>query len=188
MSLIEFAVTRRKQAKLIYPHLTSVDELGRGCPISRSYAWVSAPTRLQPFTQKFSTLMSFPIDVSWMPDFWGKIRNQVREYQYGAQVSAADLEVERLTEQVSLAQYYFEIRGQDALQKIFNDTVVADQKALDLTQGLYDTGIDDYISFRPERRSRVHRLRPSMLESRAHNTNMPSLFSSPSWPRIFPFP
>src|SRR5260370_7603494 len=90
--------------------------------------------------------MSFPIDVSWAPDFWGKIRNQVREYQYGAQVSAADLEVERLTEQVSLAQYYFEIRGQDALQKILNDTVAADQKALDLTQGLYDTGVDDYIS------------------------------------------
>jgi outer membrane protein TolC len=90
--------------------------------------------------------MSFPIDVSWVPDFWGKIRNQVREYQYGAQVSAADLEVERLTEQASLAQYYFEIRGQDALQKILNDAVVADQEALDLTQGLYDTGIDDYIS------------------------------------------
>jgi len=90
--------------------------------------------------------MSFPNDVSWVPDFWGKIRNQVREYQYGAQVSAADIEVERLTEQASLAQYYFEIRGQDALQKILNDTVVADQKALDLTQGLYDNGIDDYIS------------------------------------------
>ncbi len=97
-------------------------------------------------TGRISTLMSFPNDVSWVPDFWGKIRNQVREYQYGAQVSAADIEVERLTEQASLAQYYFEIRGQDALQKILNDTVVADQKALDLTQGLYDNGIDDYIS------------------------------------------
>ena len=97
-------------------------------------------------TGKTSTLMSFPIDVSWVPDFWGKIRNQVREYQYGAQVSAADLESERLTEQASLAQYYFEIRGQDALQEILNDTVAADRKALDLTQGLYDTGVDDYIS------------------------------------------
>jgi hypothetical protein len=28
--------------------------------------------------------------VSWVPDFWGKIRDQVREYQYGGQVSAAD--------------------------------------------------------------------------------------------------
>jgi len=93
-----------------------------------------------------STVMSFPVDVSWTPDFWGKIRNQVREAQYGAQVSAADLEVERLTEEASLAQYYFEIRGQDALEKILQDTVAADQKLLDLTQVLYDTGIDDYYS------------------------------------------
>lgn len=93
-----------------------------------------------------STVMSFPVDVSWMPDFWGKIRNQVREYQSAAQVSAADLEVERLTEQTSLAQYYFEIRGQDALQRVLNDIVDADQKALDLTQSLYDTGVDDYES------------------------------------------
>ena len=95
-------------------------------------------------TGQTSTLISFPVDVSWTPDFWGKIRNQVREGQYAAQVSAADLEVERLTEEASLAQYYFEIRGQDALEKILQDTVVADQKLLDLTQALYDTGIDDY--------------------------------------------
>lgn len=93
-----------------------------------------------------STIMSLPIDVTWVPDFWGKIRNQVHSAQYAAQVSAADLENERLTEQASLAQIYFEIRGQDALQKILNDTVEADQKTLDLTQTLYDTGVDDYIS------------------------------------------
>jgi NodT family efflux transporter outer membrane factor (OMF) lipoprotein len=93
-----------------------------------------------------STLVSLPVNISWVPDLWGKIRNEVREAQYGAQVSAADLENERLTEQASLAQYYFEIRGQDALEKILNDTVAADQKSLDLTKTLYDTGIDDYIS------------------------------------------
>jgi NodT family efflux transporter outer membrane factor (OMF) lipoprotein len=97
-------------------------------------------------TGQTSTLISFPVDVSWTPDFWGKIRNQVREEQYAAQVSAADLEVERLTEESSLAQYYFEIRGQDALEKILQDTLIADQKLLDLTQALYDTGIDDYSS------------------------------------------
>ena len=93
-----------------------------------------------------SSVVSLPVNVSWVPDLWGKIRNEVREAQYASQVSAADLENERLTEQASLAEYYFEIRGQDALQRILNDTVAADQKSLDLTQTLYDTGIDDYIS------------------------------------------
>jgi NodT family efflux transporter outer membrane factor (OMF) lipoprotein len=93
-----------------------------------------------------TTNWSFPLDISWVIDLWGKIRNQVREAQYAAQVSAADLENERLTEEASLAEYYFEIRGQDALQQILDQTVQADQKALDVTQAAYDAGVDDYIS------------------------------------------
>jgi NodT family efflux transporter outer membrane factor (OMF) lipoprotein len=93
-----------------------------------------------------STVYSLPLDASWEPDLWGKVRNTVRQSQYAAQVSAADLENERLSEQASLAEFFFEIRGQDQLQKIFNDTVEADQKALDLTRSLYETGIDDQIS------------------------------------------
>jgi len=97
-------------------------------------------------TGQQSTLWAFPIDVSWVPDLFGKIRNEVRQAQYAAQVSAADLENERLTEQASLAEYYFEIRGQDALQKILDETVEADQKAVSVTKAAYDTGIGDYIS------------------------------------------
>jgi NodT family efflux transporter outer membrane factor (OMF) lipoprotein len=93
-----------------------------------------------------TTVYSLPLEASWEPDLWGKIRNTVHQAQYAAQVSAADLENERLTEQASLAEFFFEIRGQDELQKIFNDTVAADQKALDLTRALYETGIDDQIS------------------------------------------
>ena len=86
--------------------------------------------------------MSLPFDVSWEPDLWGKVRNTMREYQYASQVSAADLENERLTEQADLAEYYFELRGQDALQDLYNKTVEADKKALELTKALYETGID----------------------------------------------
>jgi NodT family efflux transporter outer membrane factor (OMF) lipoprotein len=93
-----------------------------------------------------STLYTLPLEASWEPDLWGKVRNTVRQAQYAAQVSAADLENERLTEQASLAEYFFEIRGQDELQKIYDDTVAADQKAYDLTRALYEAGIDDQIS------------------------------------------
>jgi NodT family efflux transporter outer membrane factor (OMF) lipoprotein len=97
-------------------------------------------------TGQTTSLWDLPLDVSWTPDFWGKIRNQVHEAQYAAQVSAADLEVEKLTEQASLAQYFFEIRGQDMLQRILDETVAADQKSLDYNQAQYDTGVGDYIS------------------------------------------
>ena len=97
-------------------------------------------------TGQTSTLWSAPIEASWTPDFFGKIRNEVREAQFAAQTSAADLEVEKLTEQSSLAEYFFEIRGQDMLQQILNATVAADQKSLAYNQAQYDTGIGDYIS------------------------------------------
>ena len=93
-----------------------------------------------------STIYSLPLEASWEPDLWGKVRNTVRQAHYAAQVSAADLENERLTEQASLAEFFFEIRGQDKLQQIFDDTVAADQKAYELTRSLYESGIDDQIS------------------------------------------
>lgn len=90
-----------------------------------------------------SSNYAMPFDVSWAPDLWGRVRNEVREAQYAAQVSAADLENERLTEQAALAGYYFELRGQDALQDVYNQTVEADEKSLELTRSLYETGIDN---------------------------------------------
>lgn len=93
-----------------------------------------------------STLWDLPLSVSWTPDFWGRIRNQVHSAEYSAQMSAADLELEKLTEQTALAQFFFEIRGQDKLQEILNLTVKADQDALDAAQGAYDAGTGDYIS------------------------------------------
>jgi NodT family efflux transporter outer membrane factor (OMF) lipoprotein len=93
-----------------------------------------------------SQVFSLPADLSWEPDLWDKVRNTVRASQYTAQLTAADLENERLTEQASLAQYFFEIRGQDTLQQILDDTVKADKKAVEVVRAAYDTGVGDQIS------------------------------------------
>ena len=92
------------------------------------------------------TALDLTSGISWEPDLWGKVRNAVRSAQYTAQLSAADLESERLIEQSSLAEYFFEIRGQDAIEKILDDAVAADKKSLDAEQARYDTGVDDRIS------------------------------------------
>jgi NodT family efflux transporter outer membrane factor (OMF) lipoprotein len=105
-----------------------------------SFSTTGIPTGQQ--TSSFS----LPLDVSWEPDIWDKVRNTVRSNQYAAQLSAADLENERLTEQASLAEYFFQIRGQDALQQILNDTVAADTKAVASEKARYDAGVDDQIS------------------------------------------
>jgi len=89
-----------------------------------------------------TTQYSLPFDASWVPDLWGRVRNTVRANVAAAQVSAADLENTRLTAHAELAADYFALRGQDALAQLLAATVVAYRQALELTQALYETGID----------------------------------------------
>jgi NodT family efflux transporter outer membrane factor (OMF) lipoprotein len=89
-----------------------------------------------------SNNFELPFDVSWEPDVWGRVRNSVREFANAAQVSAADLANERLTEQANLAEYYFELRGQDALIGLYQQTVAAYQENLKLTRVRSRTGVD----------------------------------------------
>jgi NodT family efflux transporter outer membrane factor (OMF) lipoprotein len=125
---------------------TRVGRSAAGAALTGTTGTTAAPTSTAVSTTTAATTVSdfsLPFDVSWEPDLWGRIRNTVREYQYAAQVSAADLENERLTEQAALAEYYFELRGQDALQDLYNRTVEADRQSLELTRARLETGIDD---------------------------------------------
>jgi NodT family efflux transporter outer membrane factor (OMF) lipoprotein len=91
-------------------------------------------------------VFDLPLTASWEPDLWGKVRNAIRAAQYNAQLSAADLENEKLAEQSSLATYYFQLRGQDAQLDVLKQTVKADQDSLNLVQASYDAGVSNYIS------------------------------------------
>jgi NodT family efflux transporter outer membrane factor (OMF) lipoprotein len=85
---------------------------------------------------------SLPLDASWQPDLWGRVRNTVRANAAAAQASAADLENTRLTAQGELASDYFQLRAQDSLIQLFNDTVQAYSNSFALTRVLFQTGID----------------------------------------------
>jgi len=83
-----------------------------------------------------------PLDASWQPDLWGRVRNTVKAAAGQAQASAADLENTKLTAQAELASDYFQLQGQDALEQLYDDTVNVYSNSLKLTQALYKTGID----------------------------------------------
>lgn len=85
-------------------------------------------------------------DISWQLDLWGKIRNTVNQYRYAAQVSAADLENIRLALQSSLAQAFFQLRGQDALQKVLDEIVAADRQTVEYARAQYKVGIGDRLA------------------------------------------
>jgi NodT family efflux transporter outer membrane factor (OMF) lipoprotein len=126
----------------LYPTLTTTPSYTR----SRSSANLGSATAGASGAGTQSSLTSLPLTASWEPDLWGKVRNTIREEQYNAQLSAADLENERLTEQATLAEAYFEIRGQDALIDLYTATVKAYQAQVEATRGGYETGVSDQIS------------------------------------------
>ncbi len=115
--------------------------------VGPTYSYSRTPSSsAQSFTAGARNFWSVPFDASWEIDLWGKLRNQVNSAAYTSQTSAAGLANEQLSEQASLAVYFFEIRGQDALIKLFNDTIDFDKKQVQYTQSQYQTGVGDQIS------------------------------------------
>ncbi len=84
---------------------------------------------------------TLPINASWEPDVWGRIRRTVEENQANAQASAADLEAARLSARTTLAQDYFLLRTQDVQQQLLDATVAAFERSVKLTQNQYDAGV-----------------------------------------------
>lgn len=132
------AMVKEAQAQY-YPTLTTDPSVTRSRSSANLGPGGAGGTGVGGTTQ---TIYDLPFDASWTPDLWGRVRNTVKGNVAAAQASAADLENTRLTAQAELAVDYYELRTQDKLQQLLDDTVKAYQEALDLTKALYDTGID----------------------------------------------
>jgi NodT family efflux transporter outer membrane factor (OMF) lipoprotein len=94
----------------------------------------------QTFGKTFTTY-SLPLDATWEPDLWGRVRNTVKANTFAAQASVADLENVRLSAQAELAADYYQLRAQDTLKQLLDSTVRAYQQALELTVDVYRAGI-----------------------------------------------
>jgi len=82
-----------------------------------------------------------PVDVNYEIDAWGRIRRSIAAAREEAQASAADLETVRLSLHSEMAVDYFELRSLDAQKRLLDETLVAYQKALELTQNRFDGGL-----------------------------------------------
>jgi outer membrane protein TolC len=112
-----------------------------GPSYTRGRSFQTTTTSFNSTNNPNTNLFNLPFDVSWQPDLWGRVRNTVHQFSYAAQVSAADLANLTLTEQANLAIFYFELRGQDALEELYQETVEADRQSLALTRIQYRTGL-----------------------------------------------
>jgi NodT family efflux transporter outer membrane factor (OMF) lipoprotein len=92
-------------------------------------------------TRSTTTTYSAGVSAGWTLDIWGQIRRTVESDKASAQASAAALAAARLSAQTTLATDYFELRAQDQLQKLLDDTVVAEQLSLKITESRYRFGV-----------------------------------------------
>ena len=81
------------------------------------------------------------VDFSWEADIWGSVRRAIEANVATAQASAAQVENVRLSMQAELAMDYFQLHGLDQEKQLLDNTIVAYQKALELTQNRHDQGI-----------------------------------------------
>jgi NodT family efflux transporter outer membrane factor (OMF) lipoprotein len=88
-----------------------------------------------------SVTYSIPADVTWEPDLWGRVRLSVENAARNAQVSAADLENVRLSQQALLAADYFALAANDMQQAVLADTIAAYEKNLQLTTDRFNGGV-----------------------------------------------
>jgi NodT family efflux transporter outer membrane factor (OMF) lipoprotein len=99
------------------------------------------PSLSTPSSSVTSTEYALPIDASWEPDLWGRIRNTVKANALEAQATLADLGNVRLTVEAEVAADYFELRVLDAQEQLLESSAVAYQETLKLTQIQEGTGL-----------------------------------------------
>jgi len=84
---------------------------------------------------------TLPIDVNYELDAWGRVRRSIAAAREETQASAGDLETVRLSLHAEMAIDYFELRSADAQKRLLDETMVAYQRALELTQNRFDGGL-----------------------------------------------
>jgi NodT family efflux transporter outer membrane factor (OMF) lipoprotein len=100
-----------------------------------------------PGEQKDYNDFQIPVDVSYEPDVWGRVRRTVEASRSEAQATAADLASIELSFHAELAMDYFELRGLDAQQQLFDSTVESYEEALKLTKNRYDGGLASAVDY-----------------------------------------
>jgi NodT family efflux transporter outer membrane factor (OMF) lipoprotein len=81
------------------------------------------------------------LSLAWELDVWGRIRRTVESDQASAVASESDLANALLSAQAMLVQSYLQLRATDTDLDLYEKSVVAYQRALEITQNRYDGGV-----------------------------------------------
>jgi NodT family efflux transporter outer membrane factor (OMF) lipoprotein len=118
-------------------HAAYYPTIGASASITQSYAGSNSGRGPGTLSETYSV----PGSASWEPDLWGRVKLSVENAVSNAQVSAADMENLRLSQQALLATYYFSLAAQDMQLKVLGDTTEAYRRNLQLTVDRHTGGV-----------------------------------------------
>jgi NodT family efflux transporter outer membrane factor (OMF) lipoprotein len=124
------ALFREARALVLANHANYYPSIGSNPSISQSH-----------LEGKNNDSFALPATATWEPDLWGRVRLSVENAVSNAQVSAADLENIRLSQQALLATDYFLLAAQDMQLSLLSNTIGAYEKNLQLTINRHGGGV-----------------------------------------------
>jgi NodT family efflux transporter outer membrane factor (OMF) lipoprotein len=123
---------REAQATVLSNHANYYPTIGSSPGITQSRSYSSRGT---------NESFSLPAAASWEPDLWGRVRLSVENAVSNAQVSAADLENLRLSQQALVATDYFLLSAADMQMEVLRGTIESYEKNLQLTINRHAGGV-----------------------------------------------
>jgi NodT family efflux transporter outer membrane factor (OMF) lipoprotein len=113
--------------------------------VSRTHLAPNEPLYSPATESKDYNTYTIPVDVSYEPDLWGRVRRSVEASRSEAQATGADLANVSLSLHAELAGDYFQLRGLDAQKQLLDSTVQSFEKALDLTESRFHGGLSSAV-------------------------------------------
>lgn len=89
-------------------------------------------------------LYTFPLNLTYEVDLWGKYRSQYQSAIYYAQSEIEDYHTATLSLTADVANSYFQLRTLDTMLDILQKTINVRLKGLELAQNRYDKGLINY--------------------------------------------
>ena len=132
--------TIRQDQSALYPSITgtgSAQQTGTGGQRGTGTSSTSTVTRYDSTVGQFSTGGT----LTWEIDLWGTLRRQVESDSASAQASDADLANARLSAQTDLVTNYASLRISDDRKRLYEATVAAYLRSMQIAQNQVDAGI-----------------------------------------------
>ena len=129
----------RQDLSALYPSISvtgAAQQTGTG-GLRGSSGVATAVNRADTSQGQFSSGLT----LAWEIDVWGKLRRQVESDSTAAQASEADLANARLSAQSDLAINYFGLRISDDRKRLFEATVAAYGRSMQIVQNQVNAGI-----------------------------------------------